>query len=71
MNDLFNGWLEDGEPVLTMGDKEMVEWCNQTQDTIIAQRKVIERYQQAIADAYEEGCECPTCCLFRVEHEDG
>lgn len=43
MNDLLNGWPEDGEPVLTMSDEEMVEWCNKTQDTIIAQRKEIER----------------------------
>jgi hypothetical protein len=43
MSDLFNGWPEDGEPVTTMSDEEMVEWCNQTQDTIIAQRKEIER----------------------------
>lgn len=50
MSDLFNGWPEDGEPVLTMSDDEVVRWLNKTQDTIVEQAAKIERLEVMVKD---------------------
>ena len=42
MSDLFNGWPEDGEPVTTLSDEEMVAWANANIDRVQELERLIE-----------------------------
>ena len=55
MSDLLNGWPEDGEPVLTMSDDEVVRWIIHI---LVEGTKMIEHSIQTnrvTIDVLEEG----------------